>query len=1094
MCDRAEERRFERIARRIEELRAWRNAREEPVPAWAFRAGEASATLTIGDFWPVVETPVQFAAVGTVPEGWAGEPVELELWLGGEGFVRLSTGLQGGLDPFHHSFPVTEAARGGEQIGIEAEVVPKGMFGTHIAEPRLERAHFVVPHPEVRALERDLSMILQAAQQLGEHEVVPRLLDIAEAALAITGPAWPSASDVALTRLALGYVNPIGRGVESVSFGSAQEAYDVHPFSAPIWRLPPSLHPLEPLPAAALEAVRQARAETAERLARLKAEYPPVGRLALTGHAHMDLAWLWPVAETRRKARRTFSTVLGLMDRYPDFTFNQSSAQLYAWIEEDAPDLFARVRERVAEGRWEPIGGSWVEPDCQISGGEAFVRQLLYGQRAFEAWFGRRSTAAWLPDVFGFSGGVPQLLRGAGIDGFFTIKLTWNEENRFPYDLFAWEGIDGSRVTAHMFRNLPPAHGYNGNIAPLDTLGTWRQFGGKRHHPESLFAFGWGDGGGGPSQRMLENYARIRDFPALPRLRMAHIEEFYNALPDAGLPVWAGEIYLEFHRGTLTSQAAVKALNRAGEHRLLEAEAFAAIAQLRGFAYPHDDLERAWKTLLLNQFHDILPGSSIAEVYWDTIPELEGVVQTAASVRDAALSHLGGGAPGAASARTLIVGNTSLAPRPLTLLLPDQTGGATLGDRPLPAQPTTEGLLIHDPETLVPGLGWITLTLPESSRHRGAGDTSVGATLASPAPPTPPTRAEPRGDGALLENGLLRAEIGADGTLLRVTDLAAERDVLAERGNQLWAYVDKPRTYDAWDIEENYEDAGEELGGVEAVEVVESGPLRGAVRVRRAWRGSRITQTYRLLAGSRRLDVVTEIDWHERQVYLQARFPLAIHSHEATFETMYGVVRRPTHRNTSWDAARFEGSGHRFADLSEPGYGVALLNDAKYGYSAHGNVLSLSLLRGPLYPDPLADEGRHRFTYSLFPHAGDWTVGNVVNEAFWLNAPLIAAPCGTDGGSDAFVLVEGLPLALGALKRAEDGDGLILRLYEPHGNRGEATLRFTTPLQRIERVNLLEEPDEGAAPVLIGERDIRLQVRPFEVVSLRIVAAGASPG
>ena len=506
-------------------------------------------SLTLGDFWPVVATPVQFAASGDVPDAWAGEPVELELWLGGEGFLRLSTGLQAGLDPFHHSFPISEAARGGERITIEAEVVPKGMFGSHVAEPRLERAHFVVPHYEVRALERDLTMIAQAAQELGDHEVVPHLLDIVEAAFAIYGPAWPSASDTALSRLALGYVNPIGSGVDSVSAQLCGRGV----------RRPSLLDAdlasaagSSPSGAAAGRRARggaDARAEVAQRLERLKQDYPPVGRLALTGHAHIDLAWLWPVAETRRKGRRTFATVLDLMERYPDFTFNQSSAQLYAWIEEDAPDLFARVKERVAEGRWEPIGGSWVEPDSQVTGGESFVRQLLYGQRAFEAWFGKRSTVAWLPDVFGFSGGIPQLLRGAGIDGFFTTKLNWNEENFFPYDLFTWEGIDGSRVTANMFRNLSPAHGYNGNIAPLDTLGTWRNFGGKRQHPESLLAFGWGDGGGGPSARMLENYARIREFPALPRLRMAHIEEYFAALPESGLPVWVGELYLEFHRG-----------------------------------------------------------------------------------------------------------------------------------------------------------------------------------------------------------------------------------------------------------------------------------------------------------------------------------------------------------------------------------------------------------------------------------------------------------------------------------------------------------------------------------------------------------------
>jgi alpha-mannosidase len=1083
VSSRYDERRHERIARRLEELRAWRNAREHAIADWSFTAGNGQTTaITIGDFWPVVETPVQFAASGEVPDAWAGEPVELELWLGGEGFLRLSTGFQAGLDPFHHSFPIGEAGRGGEEIGIEAEVVPKGMFGSHVAEPRLERAHFVVPHAEVRALERDLTMIAQAAQELGDHEVVPHLLDIVEAAFAIYGPAWPSASETAVSRLALGYVNPIGSGIYSISGSYAIEAYDVHPYSMPIWHLPPPPRPLEQLSADALDAVRAARTEVAQRLERLQLDYPPVGRLALTGHAHIDLAWLWPVAETRRKGRRTFATVLDLMERYPDFTFNQSSAQLYAWIEEDAPDLFARVKERVAEGRWEPIGGSWVEPDSQITGGESFVRQLVYGQRAFQAWFGKRSAVAWLPDVFGFSGGIPQLLRGAGIEGFFTTKLNWNEENVFPYDLFTWEGIDGSRVTANMFRNLSPAHGYNGNIAPLDTLGTWRNFGGKRQHPESLLAFGWGDGGGGPSARMLENYARIREFPALPRLRMAHIEEYFAALPESGLPVWVGELYLEFHRGTLTTQARTKALNRASEHRLLEVEAFAAIAQLTGFPYPHDEIETAWKTVLLNQFHDIIPGSSIAEVYQDTIPELEGVVRTATRVRDAALAHLGGTEQDTASSQRVAVANAALTPRPLTVLLAGEDGNAALtapDGTTLPSQPVEEGLLVHDPTRMIPGLGWLNLTIAPSA-HRSA------------APGQAAVQMERLIGGPVLENELLRIEIGDDGTLRHVVDKAAgDREALADRGNQLWVFVDKPRTYDAWDIEENYESEGSEIGGVESIEVVEAGPLRGAVRVRRAWRDSTIEQTYRLLAGSRRLDIATRIDWHERQTYLQARFPLAVHSHEATYETLYGVTRRPTHRNTSWDASHYEVSGHRFADLSEPDYGVALLNDAKYGYSAHGNLLTLSLLRSPLYPDPGADEGNHAFTYSLFPHPGDWTEGNVVGEAFALNSPLIAVPAagsGPQGGSDHLLDLDGLPLSLGSLKRAEDGEGIILRLHEPHGNRGRATLRFQMPLRRIELVNLLEEPAGDPAPLLVEDgRAISLDVRPFEVVSLRVV-------
>jgi len=397
----------------------------------------------------------------------------------------------------------------------------------------------------------------------------------------------------------------------------------------------------------------------------------------------------------------------------------------------------------------------------------------------------------------------------------------------------------------------------------------------------------------------------------------------------------------------------------------------------------------------------------------------------------------------------------------------------------LPSQPVEDGLLVHDPARAVPGLGWLSLaTDPGAPRSEPSGVAAV--------------QMQRLVGGPILENDLLCVEIGDHGTLRHVVDKAVGgRDALADRGNQLWIFVDKPRTYDAWDIEENYETEGNEIGGIEAIEVVETGPLRGAVRVRRAWRDSHIEQTYRLLAGSRRLDIATRIDWHERQTYLQARFPLAVHSHEAAYETLYGVTRRPTHRNTSWDAAHYEVSGHRFADLSEPDYGVALLNDAKYGYSARGNVLTLSLLRSPLYPDPGADEGRHAFTYSLFPHPGDWTEGNVVGEAFALNSPLIAVPAaggGPQGGIDHFLDLDGLPLSLGSLKRAEDGEGLILRLHEPHGNRGRATLHFPRPVQQVERVNLLEEPAEGPPPMLTDDgRAIHLDVRPFEVVSLRLI-------
>ena len=1046
-----ERHRLERHKVRVEELKLWRNARESRIEEWRFAAdGGEAKEIGLGDFWPEEALPASFSAEAKIPEGWAGSPVELELWLGGEGFVSLSTGFSGGLNPFHRSFPVTQKAAGGEKVGVEAEVVPRGMFGSNVAEPQLRRSSLVVPEADVRALERDLGLIVEVCEQLGDHEVVPHLLDVVDAAFANLFPLWPSASEVALTRYLEAYA----------------ESTDGGP-----WSLPPAPREVEPLSEETRSAVREAREMVAASMKELKAEYPPVGRLALTGHAHLDLAWLWPVSETIRKGRRTFASVLSLMERYDDFVFNQSSAQLYRWIETGSPEIFERVRRRVEEGRWEPVGGSWVEADCQIPSGESMVRQMLYGQKYFEEKFGHRSRVAWLPDAFGFSPALPQLLRGAGMEGFFTYKLNWSETNEFPYDLYEWEGIDGSTVIAHDFEN--PGQDYNGNITPHDIYGTWRNFEGKRHHPESLFSFGWGDGGGGPSEQMLENYARLKSFPAMPRLRMAHVDEFFDRLPKEGLPRWIGELYLELHRGTLTTQARVKKLNREAEHRLLEAEALATLAALHGGEYQREELEAAWKTLLLNQFHDILPGTSIGEVYEVTHKELADVLRKAQVLRDSALS------PSPEAEPTLLVANVSLNPRSLSVLLdaesrPEGDAGVADADgNPLPTQETENGeLLVHAPGLSVPGLGWKTLTIS----HESAPDRQQE---------TAGVRVEVAGGRIVLDNELLRVEVGEDGTLHGVFDREAGREVLAARANQLWAYTDKPRNWEAWDVDEGYEQEGEEISSVESVEVVESGPLRASVRVVRRWRGSTIVQTYRLLSGSRRLDVESYVDWRERRVLLRTLFPLAVRSHETTSETMFGALRRPTHHNTPWDATRFEVSAHRFCDLSEPGYGVALLNDGKYGHSAKGNVLGISLLRSPLYPDPFADEGEHRFTYALFPHPGDWTAAGVAREAFALNAPLFPVRAQEDTLPRGFSLVEaeGLELALGSLKLAEDGDAVILRLYEPHGARGECTLRFSRRVERVERVNLLEEA-EGTVEVREGA--VRLRVRPFEVVTLMV--------
>jgi alpha-mannosidase len=1053
-------RRLERQARWLPELRSWRSARVCPIPQWTFTAADGTVTqLERGQAWPSVDTPVTLTAEATIPDDWAGQPVEAQLWLGGEGFVRFTPGYQTGLNPFHNDFHLTDSAKGGETIRIEAEVVPKGMFGTHVHAPAIDRAVLAVPHAQVRALETDITMLIKTAEQLKEHEILPRLLDLVDEAYKTIAPSWPSGTEIAKVRYISGDVE--GGNAHRAGLGDyGQPGYRGGLLVSGIWHVPPAAGSLEPISPEALEACDRAREVIAAGLDGLKAMYPPIGKLMLTGHAHIDLAWLWPVAETKRKARRTFSSVLRLMDQYEDFTFNQSSAQAYAWIEQDDPELFARIKERIAEGRWEPVGGSWVEPDSQVTGGEAFARQLFYGQRYFQETFGIRNTVAWLPDVFGFSGGVPQLLQGAGISRFFTIKVNWSEVNKFPFDLFEWEGNDGTKVLAHTFFN--PGAGYNGNIEPLDTYGTWQHFMGKRVHDETMLSFGWGDGGGGPSEEMLENYARIKDYPVLPRLHMGKVEEFFATLPTENIPTYVGELYLELHRATLTTQSLVKQLNRQSEHRLVEAEAFATLAALGGADYPHDRLDPAWQSLLLNQFHDILPGSSINEVYQDTHPELRHVVATASEIRDAAVAAVVGEGSGAYA-----IVNPSLDERPLSVVLPS---GAEVGNAS--HQDVEEGVLVHELGETIGGLEARVV----SPSHETSSSTAHSENVI----------VEGDESGYTLENALVRVEIGADGTLHSVFDKRANRDTLRERGNQLWAYVDRPRAWDAWDIDETYETAGEEIANVDSLELVEEGPFRSAVRVTRTWRNSTFIQTYRLTAGSSRVDIKTHIDWHERLVLVRAVFPTAVHAHEATFETMFGVQRRSTHRNTPWERARFEVGAHRFVDLSEPHFGVALLNDAKYGHSAHDGILGVSLVRGPLHPDPFADEGEHDFTYAFFPHTGNWVEGNVTAEARALNAPLVAVPVDAEADSrPAFLTSTGVAVGLATLKQAHDRDGIVVRVYEEHGDRGRASLTFDRPVRSAQRVNLLEENAEGSE-IAVNGATVAFDVRPFEVVSLLV--------
>jgi alpha-mannosidase len=907
-------------------------------------------------------------------------------------------------------------------------MVPRRPYGVPVRDPRLRTARLVWVEPLLVRLQRRLTQAVDTAAALGpEDDRALALLSAAERAFRRLR--LPSATAPYLSRMAH------------------------HPQLNSLWKPPEPPGPVQPLSEESRVSVVSAHTALDEELRRLRAEFPRQGHLALAAHAHLDVAWLWPLQETVRKARRTFNTALELLRQYPEMTFVQSSAELYQLVrEEDAP-LFAQIARTVADGSWEPVGGMWVEPDMNMLSGESIVRQLLHGQRYFESELGGRHQVAWLPDCFGFSPALPQLLAGAGIGSLFTCKLNWSERNRFPYDLFWWEGLDGSRVLVHGFDNSggdagPGLGDYSGDPAPGTLLRVWRKYRGRVVHPESLFTIGYGDGGGGPNTEMLEQVREQGDLPALPAVSFTRIDRFFERLhrsaEEPGAPTWAGELYLERHRGTLTTQGRTKWLHRRCERDLVAAEVAASLWRLTaGSVEPAaGEMERAWRLLLRNQFHDILPGTSIHEVHVRAEEELREAADIARGSTEAALGRLAAvAAPGDRPA--LVVVNPDLSTRPLRLVLPEPFAAS---------QRVEEGWALSDAEP-VPGL--------EVSVRLGGGAHGPGVTAGSRS----------------LENSAVRVELAEDGMLASVFDKRLGREVLAGPANQLWAYSDRPRQWDAWDIEESYAEQGEQLGAPSSIATVEEGPHRAALKLETRYRSSRITQMIRLWANSPRIEFATRLDWHERRVLLRARFPLAVRAPKASFETAFGVIERSTNSNTSWEQARYEVAGHRFVDLSEPGYGAALLNDGRYGHQATGNVLSLSLLRSPVYPDPLADEGGHELTYALLPHPGSWLEGGVLMEAEDLNRPLLSRHWKAGGEARVRPLeVGGLPVGLGAFKVLEDGGGLALRLYEPQGARGRVLITPPPGWELASQLNLLEDTQ--------GEPD--LEFRPFQVRTYRL--------
>ncbi|MCY3022315.1 MAG: glycosyl hydrolase-related protein [Planctomycetota bacterium] len=762
--------------------------------------------------------------------------------------------------------------------------------------------------------------------------------------------------------------------------------------------------------------------------------------LSAIGHAHIDTAWLWPLGETYRKCERTFSSQTTYMDAYPEHKFACSQACQYAMMKEKNPALYARIRAKVKRGQFVPVGGTWVEPDCNIPSGEALARQFLHGQRFFQKEFGIRCREFWNPDVFGYNGQLPQLMRLAGITRFLTQKLSWNRFNKPHHHTFTWQGIDGSEVLAH----FPPLDTYNALATVAQLRENARNYKDHDRSRHSYLLFGFGDGGGGPTKRMLEMLRRCRDLEGVPRTQIRSAEEFFTLLEDdcTDRPLIIGELYFEYHRGTYTTQASTKRNNRKNEFLLHEVEFLSVLAGTGGtkrpaYRYPAKALDRLWKLLLLNQFHDILPGSSITLVYQDTERQHAEIRRTGETLRSAALEAAVGRKADSAA-----------------LFTPVNTIGFARSE--VARQPDGTVVFIEAP--------------------------SYGVGAVVPAPDE--VRVTRQGERIVLENRHLKAVLTTSGTLESLVEKESGREALSGPGNVLQVFDDNPTSADAWDVDPFHLETVKDCPPAEKCRAPAGRkPLLRAevVYERRIGAKSKLKQTVRLDAGARRLEFHTTVDWQESRRMLKAAFPVNARAMNATYEMQFGCVERPTHYNTPYDLARYEVPGHKWADLSETGFGVALLTDSKYGYSTYGNTMRISLLRASTTPDPVADRGKQTFAYAIMPHAGGWREGGVVAEGYRFNVPVQFAPGAVQPRS--LFSVDQPNVVLDTVKKAEDSDAIVVRLYEAHGARGTAKLACAAPFKKAVFCNILEEEGRAAA---VRDGCIAVPYTPFQIVSLKL--------
>ncbi len=816
------------------------------------------------------------------------------------------------------------------------------------------------------------------------------------------------------------------------------------------------------------------------------------------GNSHIDMAWLWPWTETVEVVRNTFRSALDLMREYRDFKFTMSSARTYVWMEEKYPDLFKEIQQRIREGRWEVIGGMWVEPDLNMPGGESLVRQILVGKRYFHEKFGVDVKIGWNPDSFGYNWQLPQIYKKSGIDYFMTQKLMWAHEfTTFPYKLFWWESPDGSRLLTYF------PHDYAANADPVSMakdLSIWipSLYGtDANQHSDMLHLYGVGDHGGGPTRTMLDTATRwMKPDVVYPNLQFTTAISFFDGLqkqlPSMQVPTWNDELYFEYHRGVMTTQAETKKRTRKTEELLLNAEKFSSLATLYGRRYPSEDFDRAWKRLLFDDFHDIMPGSGIAVNYLDAKRNLEDVGRAGHAILHGSLQELAAHINTQGSGVPVVVFNSLSWPRKEVIeteaqlpVTAKQIEVVDASGKTVPSQ-----LLKLDSETnrvhllvqaTVPTIGYKTYYVRA---------TANSVTRASAV----------KSSGDMLENEFVRLRVDPKtGCITSLFDKRSNIESLAPAetdtggpkdsicGNLLQAFRDKPKQWDAWNIDADFEKEHWDLTQADEVKLIESGPLRGTIQVKQHFQNSTFIRNITVTAGNPRVDVQMIADWHEKHVLLKVGFPLSAHNQKATFEIPYGSIERPTTRNTPAEQGKFEVPALQWGDISDAKHGFSLLNDCKYGYDAKGNVLRLSLLRSPEWPDPHADEGLHEFTYSMYAHPGTWKEAETVRRGYELNYDLLAMQAakhpGTLKDEHSFLQVQPENVVLTAVKKAEDDGSLILRFYEWAGKESDVKIVLPPGAQSASETDLMERPIRDLA---LQGGTVTVHTKPYEIKTIRV--------